>query len=202
MAVKFFARHRWLAMSVCVAALAGAPATAQAGFFDQLFGVAPTPAPAPAPAPSVQYGVPAGSVAPAPRASGRAEHHADSHRARKRMVARETKPVRQEPTDLMHDKTLRPGDAVMMKNGVHVYAGPETSRHHESQFLPLDNARHLSSQERGELVAMDMTRRDPLEYVSSKNTVREGRSSVDGPMIAAGYKITDARGRSIRYVGP
>lgn len=195
---------------VAVAAASGlgmAPGVAHAGFFEQLFGGVPGPAPVVAPAPSPSYDQAQPSRQPVFR---------EIRRQRKKLAIREHKdvgehkdvrehkektPVLQKTTDLMHDKTLRSGDAIMMKDGLRIYAGREGSKHVADQFRPLNDIRHLSAKERGELVAMDMSHAEPL--LSYKQAgLREGRSIVEAPPITSGYKITDARGKSIRYVGP
>lgn len=181
-----FKNKRVLTM-IPVAALAASVAwtPARAGFFDQLFGGPPAaPAYEPNDAPRM-----APSDAPATR-----------HRSR-RKVAREVAPVKQTPTDLMHDKTLRPGDAVMMKDGLHVYDGPVARAHDRSEFVPVAHA-DLSKTHRNMLLALDTSQHDPLRGRMTPDTLASGRSAAVGVPVSQGYKITDARGRSIRYVGP
>ena len=177
-----------LAIGVVVG-LAASSSGAQAGFLDQLLGV--FQAPVAAPQPSYDYG--RAPTAFAPR---------EVRHLRKRVAAVSDKPVLQKTTGLMDDKTLRSGDAVMMKDGLHVYAGPEESRHSRDQFVPLDEARHVSSQDRVKLAAMDTTRNDPLVTGVKPDTIASGRSAAVGVPVAAGYRITDAKGASVRYVGP
>lgn len=172
-----------------------APATAHAGFLDQLFGGG-----APQQAPSYGYEQPQQYVdqpiyaAPMPAP-------VEVHRVKKH-VALNNKPVLQKTTDLMHDATLRPGDAVMMKDGLHVYEGAESSRHHSDEFVALGNDDDLTGKERAKLVQMDTTRNDPLRGEITPDTIASGRSASVATPIVAGYKITDARGMSVRYVGP
>ncbi len=180
-----------IVMGLALAAgLALLPSSANAGFLDQLFGGAPQPSqPSYTPEPAQPPLMSPDQVGPS------------VPRARKKIAIRQTAPVRQKTTDLMHDKTLRVGDAIMMKDGVHVYNGPDAARHSAKEFVPIDDARHVSSTQRAALVAMDITHTDPLAGVRSTE-LASGRSvSVDTP-IAKGFKITDARGASIRYVGP
>ena len=191
------------------AALAGtsmavllAPGTAQAGFLDQLFG---SPAPAPA-APTYSYEQPS---APSEFYTPRVRSYRHSlavpvrrHEAKKVVAARDLeKPVLQQTTDLMSDKTLRPGDAVMMKDGLHVYDGRESAKHRAAQFVAIDAAK-LKGSDRSALVAMDTTRNDPLRGAVAPDTVASGRSAAVGTPVVKGFKITDARGQSVRYVGP
>lgn len=178
------------ASATVLMALVFSPGVAQAGFFEQLFGVAPVQqAPALAPAPSADL--------PMPALNAPVRHEP---RKRKRLV--ETKPVKQMPTDLMHDKTLQVGDAVMMKGGIHVYQGPEEDRHTRRQFVALNDADSLSHKEREKLASMDMVKNDPLRGNISPDTIASGRSAAVAAPLSAGYRITDARGQSVRYVGP
>lgn len=170
-------------MAVLAASVAWTPA--RAGFFDQLFG-GPPAAPAYEPSEAPQM---APSDAPVTR-----------HRPRKK-VAREIAPVKQTPTDLMHDKTLRPGDAVMMKDGLHVYDGPVARAHDRAEFVPVAHA-DLPKTQRAMLLALDTTHHDPLRGRMTPDTLASGRSAAVGVPVSQGYKITDAHGRSIRYVGP
>ncbi len=177
-----------LAIGVVVG-LATVPTGAQAGFLDQLFGAFQPPAPAPQP--SYDYGRAPAAFAP------REPHH-----VRKRVASVSGKPVLQKTTALMDDKTLRAGDAVMMKDGLHVYTGPEASRHDHDQFVPLDEARHISGQDRVKLASMDTTRNDPLVSGVKPDVIASGRSAAVGTPTVVGYRITDAKGASVRYVGP
>ena len=180
------------------AALAGtasfAPATAHAGFLDELFGAAPQQAPIQQPAPDqgFSYGQPTFG-------EPLAQHR--QHKAKKVVVAVDKTPKLQMTTDLMSDKTLRPGDAVMMKSGVHIFVGERDTHHGSDDFVALDEAHRVTKHDGGELVAMNVAHRAPLDYVGGETTMLEGRS-VGGRPLSEGYKITDARGHSVRYVGP
>ena len=164
------------------------PTSAQAGFFDQLFG-APPPVTQPT-YEDVRPSAPDG-FAPAPL----------ERRPAKRVVVDE-KPVLQKTTDLMHDKTLRPGDAVMMKSGMHVYVGREVAAHTRRDFAPLDATSQIKPAQRIALAALDGTRNDPLTKPNTPDTLASGRSAAVGSPIVAGVQFTDQRGRTIRYVGP
>jgi hypothetical protein len=167
----------------------GFTAGAQAGFFEQLFGAPPPPQP---PAPS--YYQPEAPVAgPTPYVPHRHEH-------RREYV--DTKPSLQKPTDLMHDKTLHPGDAVMMKTGIHIYTGREDALPNSDNFVPLDDATRIKPAERVALAAIDATRNDPLSKGTAPDSLASGRSAaVAGPLVK-GVEFTDQRGHTIRYVGP
>lgn len=197
MTVRHLLRHSLLISSLMITGtLSLAPTSASAaGFFEQLFGSPATQSVAPSQNPAL----PLTSDQP----SGDGGYPVDTHRS-KRISVQDEKPVLQKPTDLMHDKTLRAGDPVMMKDGIHIYYGPEAGHHSSKQFVSLDAA-HVAPKTRNALVAMNTTDRDPLMDAP----LREGRSvagsatalSNDLP-ISAGYKITDASGKSVRYVGP
>ena len=189
------------ALTASAFALLATSGTAQAGFLDQLFGAPPAPA-----TPSYSYEQPSAPVDLA-RPQVRSRRHSmvmPTHlRQPKKVVASRDleKPVLQQTTDLMSDKTLRPGDAVMMKDGLRVYDGREASNHRATQFVALDAAK-LKAPERSALVAMDTTRNDPLRGTVTPDTVASGRSAAVGAPVVKGFKITDARGQSVRYVGP
>jgi hypothetical protein len=171
-----------------MAASIALPGTAQAGFFDQLFGGgAPSQPVYNEPQPQLNMQQPEPFVL-------------QQRRAVKRVVVDE-KPVLQKTTDLMHDKTLRPGDAVMMKTGIHVYTGREASTHRSADFATLDASR-LKPNERIALASMDGTRNDPLTKGATPDTLSSGRSAAVSTPIVAGVKFTDQRGKTIRYVGP
>ena len=75
-------------------------------------------------------------------------------------------------------------------------------KHSAKEFVPIDNARTMSASTKAALVAIDTTRFDPLKRSLVPDTLASGRSSAVGVPISKGFKITDARGASIRYVGP
>jgi hypothetical protein len=191
-----FNQNKGRSLALAVAVLSGvalAPAAAHAGFLDQLFGGgAPVPE-----QPQIQ-----------PQGGGYSYDQMDQgyqpipRKPRmKKKVAVADKPVLQKTTDIMSDSTLRPGDAVMMKSGVHIFNGESDSHHDADEFVALDSARHVAKDTKGQLAALDVAHRAPLQYAERTTTMLEGRS-VAGREISEGYKITDARGRSIRYVGP
>lgn len=177
-----------LALTLGMAAL---PGTAHAGFLDQLFGGAPEPAPQVMPAPTYQYDAP-GYYQDAPV----------RHRAKRKVVV-DSKPKLQKPTDLMHDATLQTGDAVMTKNGIEVYTGNDGDRQHaKDDFSSLNEIDGMPKQERRELVAMESARTDPLRADIGTDTMTSGRSAAIATPIVTGSKIVDARGKTVRYVGP
>ena len=159
------------------------PGVAQAGFFEQLFGIQPVPQPAP------DYG---NGYQQAPRAP--------RIQRRKHVAMAET--GKQKPTDIMHDTTLRQGDAVMMKSGMHIYEGDRASVHQNDEFVALDDAEDISRKQRDALIALDTTRNDPLRGNVAPDTLASGRSASVSAPVNTGYRITDMRGHSIRYVGP
>lgn len=194
----------------CAACFSLAPAVAQAGFFESLFGLSPAPAPAPAAA------APSASASPylsrsrsryrtgyEPREHRRREHRAieardDGHRRAKREHAASDQPKLQQTTDLMDDRTLRAGDAVMTKEGLRVFAGVQADHHADADFVPLHAARRGRKGRRLALVAIDdaahldigRDRRAGLETGRSVSVATERRPS-----------FADAK-VMVRYVGP
>ena len=165
------------------------PGSAHAGFFDDLFGGGQAPQQAPA----TSYDAPP-SGDPAPYVI---------HRQRRKVVAQDDKPVLQKTTDIWHDKTLRDGDAVMMKGGLRIYSGSQGSRHVvASDFQSLDTSDEISRKQKMALLAMDGTHNDPLKSGAAPDTIASGRSAAVASAISPGYAITDARGKAVRYVGP
>lgn len=170
-------------------ALATGTAPAQAGFFDQLFGLPAAPVAQPYAPPPGAYSQP-DAIAPSVRPRRVRRHYVDA------------KPMLQKTTDLMRDTTLRPGDAVMMKNGLQVFEGDEGNRHVRGDFVSLNDADSLSKRERIQLAAADTTRNDPLRHSTALSQLASGRSAAIATPIVTGVKITDARGHVVRYVGP
>jgi hypothetical protein len=175
-------RIRTSGAAIVLMAAIAVPATAQAGFFDQFFGGQPQPFFG-----FQRFGGPAGAPV------GRRFHHA-------RAVVDE-KPVRQMPTDLMHDKTLRYGDAVMMETGISIFTGERKASHDRDDFSPLQGARVRPGQKIA-LGAVDVTRLDSVTAPKSSGGLVSGRSSTVTMPVAKGVMIQDPSGKSIRYVGP
>ena len=170
--------------------LAAMPAPAHAGFFEQLFGIAPQAAPQAAPVPAYGYDAP------------QSYESAPVHRHIKHKVVDE-KPKLQKPTDLMHDATLQTGDAIMMKSGLKIYVGSDGDGvHDKADFRPLDAVRGVPKEERKVLVTMDTTRNDPLRGALNPDTIASGRSAAVASPVSPGHDIVDARGKTLRYVGP
>lgn len=168
------------------------PTSAHAGFFDQLFGGGAPSQPS--------YSQPAYNE-PQPQLGSQPEPFVSEQRRSAKRVVLDEKPVLQKTTDLMHDRTLRAGDAVMLKTGIHVYEGRDTSTHRSADFAPLDASR-VKSRERIALASMDGTRNDPLSKGQAPDTLSSGRSAAVSTPIVVGVKFTDQRGKTIRYVGP
>lgn len=177
-----------LLLAVGVGAV-GAPTTAQAGFLEQLFGVAPEPAPQ---APAYDYGQPAPAYRLAPAPS----------RPKRKIVASD-KPKLQKTTELMRDTTLQAGDAVMTKDGLRIYTGDDGVGHHsKADFDTIDSLDGVPKAEKVALMALDTTRNDPLRHGTQPDTVASGRSASVSTNLTQGHTIVDAKGRSVRYVGP
>lgn len=170
-------RMRGSGFVAVVFAIVVLPAQAQAGFFDQFFGAQPQP----------YYGYP-----PAFEPPGSAAVRHRSHRPKAAAV--DEKPIRQTPTDLMHDATLRYGDAVMTESGVTIFTGERAASHDLDEFSPLQDVKHMRLKDKMALAAaVDGTKAGGLV---------SGRSSTVTTPIAKGVIINDPSGRSIRYVGP
>ncbi len=163
------------------------PAQAHAGFFEQLFGLQPGPV-AQQPA-----AVPPGyddTVRRAPRP------------VRRHVAAQTIGSGKQTPTDLMHDKTLHQGDAVMMKGGLHIYEGSQRGVHEADDFVPLDQS-GLPRKERVALAAVDATHASVVDKdAGAAGTLVSGRSAAVSAPIVEGRMISDARGNKVRYIGP
>jgi len=104
------------------------------------------------------------------------------------------------PIDLMDDESLRHGDAVMTGAGIWVFVGDYGSHHDLSDFRKLSEIKGLSKRKRDALAALDAPGSNPGANEGESGTVT-GRS-VTETTIVTGEMITDARGRSVRYVGP
>ncbi len=119
-----------------------------------------------------------------------------------RAPAEEKPALRQTATDLMHDATLRYGDAVMMKTGIAIYTGGREASHDPEEFSPLQDAKRLPPREKIALQAVDAARPDLLPGAKTSGQLVSGRSSAATVAIAKGVMINDQNGKSIRYVGP
>jgi hypothetical protein len=102
------------------------------------------------------------------------------------------------PINLMDDESLRHGDAVMTGAGIRIFVGDNGSPHNQADFRMLSDIKGISKRKRNALSALDASNPGANEGVSGMVT---GRSVTD-TTIVTGVTITDARGRSIRYVGP
>jgi hypothetical protein len=157
------------------------PATAQAGFFDQLLGGSQSGS-------FFGFGVPS---------YGSEDRPIGHHSIHPRKIV-EDKPARQTPTDLMHDPTLRFGDAVVTKTGVNIYIRERGARiHHADDFAPLKTVRSINPREKLALAEINPARTS--EMVAENRHVVTGRSSA---YISKGVMIKDHDGKTIRYVGP
>jgi hypothetical protein len=178
------------------------PASAQAGFLDQLFGPLFRP-----PAYGYQDHHAWGAR---PGYRGR-WHHLSRHYGRNSAVRErfivierpddaeegEQPAERQQPVDIMQDESLEFGDAVMTEAGIRVFVGDSGDSHGPEDFRRPSEVRGLSKRERKALAALDA--KESASDVTSG--IVTGRSASDSK-ITAGEKITDAKGRAIRYVGP
>jgi hypothetical protein len=175
---------RIAAVALGLGQAAGLSTAAEAGFFDFLFGP-----------PQVQ----APSAGPVPFLRRRFHRHAHKAASARRLEALNAEhPARpQGPVDLMDDESLRRGDAVMTPAGVRIFIGYAGSHHTPQDFRIPSEVRGLSKRERKALAALD----DQGLGSADISGAVTGRSVTQGK-VAVGEKITDAKGRTIRYVGP
>jgi hypothetical protein len=104
-------------------------------------------------------------------------------------------------TDIFHDKTLRPGDAVMTANGVRVFEGDRGSRHDGDDFVKLSESQKMSREIRVSLDAINAHRSQPSWQVGEAELpLQTGRSTAAPAPVQR--TSTDKEGRTIRVVGP
>ncbi len=180
------ARRAGVAAMACFA-LAIAPTTANAGFFDFLF-----PQAASQPAPYYPEAAPRSYHKPKPRSV--ALH-------RKVQVAKINHSAPRVGLDFMDDDSLHNGDAVMTENGIRIFTGSSSSHHNADDFAKLSEIKGISSRERAALVAIDAHLSASGEPIDHATDVVVGRSAADAG-LSEGSLTTDAQGRQIRYVGP
>jgi hypothetical protein len=178
-------RVRRNGLAIAVTATISLAAPAQAGFFDQFFGTQPQAQPQP------YYGYGFGEWRPAVR-----------HRSHRVKAAAEEKIIRQTPTDLMHDATLRYGDAVMTKTGISIFTGERKALHDLDDFSPLKAAKHLRPGEKIALEAVDAACPGSAASRKLSSKLISGRSSASVSPVAEGPVSRDQGGKPIRYVGP
>lgn len=152
------ARRTLCAAAMGLAALAALAPPASAGFLDFLFEPPSPPAPLVQPY-AEQAPVPEPRIVRPPVQHRTAAAHAD---------ARKTASVPccisgEDPVAyLMHDATLRPGDAVMTRDGIRIFEGPVSSRHVPGDFVPLAAAGHVEPKNRAELAQVDVREGEAL----------------------------------------
>jgi hypothetical protein len=178
---------RILGTAVAIAAVVSMTLPA-AGFFD-FFG---TQQPQPQP---YYYGQ-------SPRYGGWGSYrHSGPHRPHHAKAPADEKIARQTPTDLMHDATLRYGDAVMTKSGIRIFTGTRKASHDRDDFSPLQDVRVKPSQKIA-LDAVDPAHPNGTRGSKSSVELRSGRSSASTIPFAKGVMIDSGNGKAIRYVGP
>jgi len=171
------------------------PGNAQAGFLEDLFGSLFQPPPA-----YRGYGEPAwGPGGFRHRAHPWKQKAGHKSAARKKIIAA-AKPDTggpQEPVDIMADKSLRKGDAVMTPSGIRIFVGQSGDRHEPGDFRKPAEVKGLSKSARRALAGLE-----PGDSASSVSPGIVTGRSVTGRAITAGEMITDAKGKTVRYVGP
>lgn len=178
------------ARQAAIAATAGLALTvpfnaANAGFFDFLF--APQPA---------QTAVPIYRPAP---------HFHYHHQPKRKVVSRHAKFAddRTHPSparvvsSFMDDDSLKDGDVVMTKDGIRIFTGASGAHHSSDDFTKISEFKHLSSQKRTALLAIDAG----SAGAGQSSALLAGRSAADLG-LSAGEMVIDPRGYKIRYVGP
>jgi hypothetical protein len=105
-------------------------------------------------------------------------------------------------TDIMHDKTLRPGDAIVTEKGVRIFEGEKSADHDIDDFVRVAEAPKMSQELRGTLGEIDAHRSQPSWQIGEAELpVQTGRSSAsDAPQSVK--VAVDANGHTIRNVGP
>ena len=191
-------RSTLLSVLAGVSALTLMPLSANAGFFENLFGAPDTQSQAAA----------ADSQGPATGGRRRADviGRAHTRHVRRAKAASDTnsttasdKPVLQNTTGLLEDPSLRDGDAVMTKKGIRIFNGKAASHHQIDQFLPLQSAHHLKKGARVVLAAIDeATHRDVGRNRNASVSVTGRSVSTAGDRRPS---FTDPN-VDVRYVGP
>ena len=105
-------------------------------------------------------------------------------------------------TDIMHDRTLKPGDAVMTTNGVRVFDGEKSSRHDSDDFVKLSDTSGMSRQLRSTLDAINAHRSQPSWQVGEAELPLQTGRSTTGSTPPAPRTSVDKDGHTIRVVGP
>jgi hypothetical protein len=182
MVSRFHARN---AVLIACASLMPLGAAQAQGLFDFLF--------SPRPAPSLYY-LPSGprGMPPLPRMFAPRQRHVRVTRKARPSVAANHAPR----LDIMTDRTLRDGDAVMTTKGLRIFTGEPGSRHRPEDFAPPAEINGLTRTERAEFAELD--KHMPLPLMADLATGR----SVATPDIASRRLIEDPRHGVIRYVGP
>jgi hypothetical protein len=180
-------------LAVVLVAAVSAPAPASAGFFDFLFNPKAqfwNPfAPQPEPVQPIQRAAPVRKRKP-------------PHLANRTMqLVEKTRPsgLPAASREIMDDRSLRDGDAVMTPSGIRIFIGPRGERHRPENFARLGEIKGLGKYERAALAAID-ARGSGVNHNEAKPSLATGRSAAS--QVTAGTIITDPKGRTIRYVGP
>lgn len=108
--------------------------------------------------------------------------------------------MRQTPTDIMHDPTLRPGDAYMTASGLKIFTGDISDVHDESDFTPLAGVHFLKKSERIRLAELDPAQ-SALPVEVPRPVVRRSASNPGHRGPAAEIAQASITG-TVRYVGP
>lgn len=186
-------RHTCAVLTASLVAILSVPVPASAGFFDFLFNPkAPIWNPF---APEPGQARPSQETAPARKK----KPHNSAVRTVRLVERAHPSGLPPASRDFMDDGSLRDGDAVMTANGIRIFTGPRSERHHPENFATLGEVKGLGKHERAALAALD-GHTASVNRTETKQNLATGRSAARP--AAADALVTDSRGRTIRYVGP
>lgn len=166
-------------------------APAKAGFFEDLFGSL-----------GAVFDPAAQPQRQAPAPSTRKVRKRSSAKPKLTIVEKRRRTGAPQPLPgLMEDPSLQMGDAVVTKGGVRIFTGSTGTHHRPQDFVSLGDVRGLPKRTRTALAEIDANRARPDRLALSKADLVTGRSAAELP-LETGTLIKDARGRTLRYVGP
>jgi hypothetical protein len=90
---------------------------------------------------------------------------------------------------LLNDRTLRPGDAVVTRDGIRIFEGPVSAHHRLAEFAPLGQARDVASGARSLLAALDAPAGKMLPAQASVQP--EPKAVAERPKAASHFVLAD-----------
>jgi len=163
--------------------------TAQAGFFDELFGQERSPQAAP-------LWPPEDTLPPVKSHRQGSSHHHIVNLAQQIPGAW---PQGSAWEVFLHDPTLKNGDAVMTPDGLRIFTGSEEWDHAPDDFAKLSDIAGLPQGERKRLASVERQGPEINWRSISETELQTGRSVAQSSAIET---VLDSKGRNIRYVGP